>query len=109
MLNQQHTYRVTVRGRFDQLTDAARTALLGAADQHHIFNAAYTQDGTFTYNRDLRVFDFRYLMVVEDDERAVAERAKQRAIATLTAGGYGYTNLTVSVLNMADVKIRRRA
>jgi hypothetical protein len=38
-----HVYRVTVRGPFDQLTDAQRANLLAAADDHDVTRGGFTR------------------------------------------------------------------
>jgi len=38
-----HTFRITVRGFFDALTQAQRSELLAEADQHDVFQTAYPQ------------------------------------------------------------------
>lgn len=43
-------YRVTVRGRFGELTDRARQNLVGAVAEHDIFVSTFTEEGTFTYD-----------------------------------------------------------
>jgi hypothetical protein len=40
-----HTFRITVRGFFDALTEAQRSDLLAEADQHDILRASYTPEG----------------------------------------------------------------
>lgn len=93
-----HIYRVTVRGRFADLDEAARSALLEEADDHEALRAAFTVDGTLTYDRRLDFFSFRYEVRVRSDEgedpteRAFAE-AVARAHRHLTQRGLGYRHL----------------
>lgn len=107
-----HIYRVTVRGFFDGLEPATRERLLADADHHDAMDAAFTEAGTFTYDRTLTAFSFRYQLRVSqpDDEvdraaaRAAAERAgSDRATSTLTRAGVGCKRLRVTVADMADV------
>ncbi|SHF12820.1 DUF6204 family protein [Streptoalloteichus hindustanus] len=104
------TYRLLVRGRFDQLDEDARARLLAVADDHDSLQAAFTEEGTFTYSRELLSFTFRYLVSVsgEDTDRKAHELAKEKAVAALSEGGYGFRDLRVTGTDMTDVRIRRR-
>jgi hypothetical protein len=53
-------FRVTVRGQFKELTDAARAYLLSTAEEHDLFLSSFTQEGTFTYDKRLQFFNLRY-------------------------------------------------
>ncbi|KUJ65081.1 hypothetical protein ACZ90_51735 [Streptomyces albus subsp. albus] len=98
-------FRVTIRGKFDTpaLTDADRTALLADADA---FRTAYTEAGTFTYDRSLSAFTFRCQLPAGDEDGE--PEATRRALAALDAHGYPYQVLRVGVTDMRDIKIRRK-
>ena len=49
-----HTFRITVRGFFDALTQAQRSELLAEADRHDILRAAYTPEGNLSYDLSAR-------------------------------------------------------
>ena len=53
-------FRVTVRGRFADLTDRARALLVRSQADHDIFLSAYTPEGTFTYDAAIAFFNLRY-------------------------------------------------
>jgi hypothetical protein len=55
-----NVFRVTVRGQFKDLSDATRARLLAAAEEHDLFLSGFTQEGTFTYDRQLQFFNLRY-------------------------------------------------
>jgi hypothetical protein len=61
-------HRVVVRGHFDALTDEQRAALLAEIDDHDIFKAAYTEWGSFTYEKNLVWFNLRYEVRTEDED-----------------------------------------
>ncbi|BCJ49184.1 hypothetical protein Asp14428_06590 [Actinoplanes sp. NBRC 14428] len=105
------TIRVTVRGAFDALTDAQRAGLLADADRHDVAYAAFTAEGSLTYDIAARpFFTFRYAGTV-DDERdipAVTARAEAAAVAWLTARGYAYKNLTSQAVDLSQTPLGKR-
>lgn len=93
-----HIYRVTVRGRFADLDDDARATLLADAEAHEALRAAFTREGTLTYDHRLDFFSFRYeIRATSDDGADPTERAFAAAVARadehLTAQGLGYRHL----------------
>ncbi|MCP2258832.1 hypothetical protein LX15_002530 [Streptoalloteichus tenebrarius] len=106
----QRTYRILVKGRFDALDDDARARLLAAADEHDPLLAAFTEEGTLTYSRELRHFTFRYVVTAsgEDADREARQQAVDKAVAALRAGGYGYRDLNATGTDMTEVRIRRK-
>ena len=103
-------FRVTVRGRFRDLTDAARRYLSGAQPEHDIFRSAYTEEGTFTYDERVQFFNLRY-EVRGGDAAAAEETGRSEAEQFLRTMGFGYTGLTVNVVDVGaiwdDVQRRR--
>lgn len=99
---------MVVRGHFDDL-DAQQRAILGAeAENYEIFKAAYTADGTLTYEPNLVAFSFRYEMRETDDsvvdvEERLVEAALTKARASLEQMGVGYKHLRGTATNMARV------
>jgi len=74
-----HTFRITVRGFFDALTQAQRSELLAEADQHDVFQTAYTPAGHLSYDLSAReAFAFRFL---DTGQRAPALTAEGSALA----------------------------
>jgi len=103
-------YRVTVRGKFDGLSDSARARLLAEVDAHDLLAAAFTEVGTFTYDRTLLAFTFRYAVTVPDvpDEKRALATARGRAVESLEDQACGYRDLDLSATNMNDIPIRRK-
>ena len=105
-----HIYRVVVRGQFDDLAPDRREVLLAEADNHDIFKAAYTKEGTFTYEPNLVAFQFRYeIRIMADDsdspadnEAAVVAQAEEQATTFLQQAGFGHKRLRFEPTNMAD-------
>ncbi|MGC7094577.1 DUF6204 family protein [Amycolatopsis lurida] len=97
----QDVFRVTIRGKFDGLTDEQRTVLAERGGQ-----LMFSEEGTFTHDANVTVFTFRCQVPArpDDDERA----AKARAIAALEAHGLPYRDLSVAVTDMRDIRIRRK-
>lgn len=99
------TFRVTVRGMFDQLTGPQRAELLAVAAEHDVFHAEFTEAGTLTYDLAARpFFTFRYLRAAADSAdadpaarlTAAATDGENAARAWLAAHGYGHKNLRAS-------------
>jgi hypothetical protein len=96
-------FRVTVRGRFADLTDEARRYLVTGQQEHDIFNSAYTTEGTFTYDSRIDFFNFRYEVRVSGDElEAAAEAHGLRETETfLRTMKFGYRHLKVTLVDMS--------
>ncbi|GAA0273837.1 DUF6204 family protein [Streptomyces polychromogenes] len=105
----ERTYRVIVRGVFAGLDDTQRTRLLATADEHDILRAAFTDDGTLVYDRELRAFSFRCVVRQAADlgDEAAGDTACHRAAAALAARGIGHGALRTKVTSVDDMKIRR--
>lgn len=105
------TYRVTVRGVFDGLDGAQRAMLLARSAEHDLFSAAFTEEGTLTYDTSLSAFSHRVVVRVdagpgEEDDAHTAGRLS--AIERLESAGLGHRRLRSSVTCVDDVRIRRR-
>ncbi|GGQ60273.1 DUF6204 family protein [Couchioplanes azureus] len=105
------TIRVTVRGAFADLSAEQRAALLVDAAAHDVAFAAFTAEGSLTYDIAARpFFTFRFAGTV-DDERdipAVAARAEAAAVRWLTSHGYAYKNLTAQAVDMSQTPLGKR-
>ncbi|MEV0263553.1 DUF6204 family protein [Streptomyces sp. NPDC050617] len=101
----EHTYRVTVRGRFDHLDREARERLLAEAGAHTSPQWRFTENGTLRYGPDLTSFAFRYLVTADSEEGdgLASLLAEERAVQTLDEAGYGYAELRCEATDM-DVK-----
>ena len=107
------TFRIIVRGVFDGLSPEQRAELLADAAQHDVFTAAFTPEGSLTYDLAARAaFTFRFQDTGETEEDILfaSERAEEKAAAWLTERGYGYKNLrsTAEDLSMAPLGKRQR-
>jgi hypothetical protein len=105
------TYRVIVRGVFDGLDDVQRDRLRAEASAHDLFDAAFTEAGSLSYDGSLSAFNVRVVVEVErgTDEEADAQTAGElAALEHLDALGVGHRRLRSTVTSMDDVKIRRR-
>jgi len=103
-----HIYRGTVRGRFDDLADEVRVALLASADEHDGLKASFTHDGTFTYEKQLTFFSFRYELRANGDSAEECEldaryQAEEDAVAYLQHHGIAYRDLKVNVWDMKSM------
>ena len=98
-------HRVVVRGEFDGLRPEQREALLAEVDEHEIFKAAYTEWGTFTYERPLTWFHLRYEVRTDADAEDggpvdPAEVALERARRQLEEWGIGHKRLRATATDM---------
>jgi Family of unknown function (DUF6204) len=96
-------FRVSVRGKFDSLTEAQRTTLRTENDQQ---NLAFTEAGTFTFDASMAVFTFRVqIPATPDDDEDVAS---ELALETLRQRGYPFQTTKVAVTDMRDIKVNRK-
>ncbi|WP_067820946.1 DUF6204 family protein [Actinomadura kijaniata] len=95
-------FRVTVRGRFGELSEESR-AVLRAADAHE---TAFTEEGTFSPDATLSVFSFRVQIPAgpDDDE----DDALLRAMEILEGHGHPHEILRTAVTDLRAVRIRRK-
>ncbi|MGV4987567.1 DUF6204 family protein [Streptomyces sp. NRAIS4] len=105
------TFRITVRGAFDGLTDAQRAALLADAAEHDVLRAAFTPEGNLTYDIAARpAFVFRFSDTGEEEEDILeaTERAEEAAKAWLTERGYGFKNLRSTAEDLSQAPMGKR-
>ncbi|MFF0888420.1 DUF6204 family protein [Streptomyces sp. NPDC003456] len=105
------TFRVTVRGVFDGLSDEQRAALLERAAEHDMLRAAFTPEGHLSYDVAARpAFTFRFLDSgeAEEDILEAAERAENAARAWLEERGYGYKNLRSAAEDLSQAPLGKR-
>ena len=98
--------RVVVRGHFHELTADQRAALLAEVDDHEVFKAAYTSSGTFTYERPLVWFQFRFEVRADPDDaeaRHPVEVGLAKAIAQLGEWGIGHKHLRATATDMSTM------
>ncbi len=110
----ERVFRVTVRGRFEGLTESARAALVRAQPEHDVFLSNYSAEGTFTYDERIRFFNFRYEVRAGGDDASgtAALTAELEAETFLRTLGYGYHRpLKIDVVDASaiwdDVSRRR--
>ncbi|MFG2606992.1 DUF6204 family protein [Streptomyces sp. NPDC048514] len=105
------TFRITVRGAFDDLTEAQRAALLADAAQHDVLRAAFTPEGSLTYDIAARpAFVFRFSATGEEEEDILeaTERAEETAKSWLAERGYGFKNLRSSAEDLSQAPLSKR-
>lgn len=96
-------YRVTVRGRFSDLTESARAFLVRSLADHDISLSAYTPEGTFTYDAAIAFFNLRYELRASGPDAAqlVELEALDEAERFLATMGFGAKGLRADVVDMA--------
>lgn len=105
------TFRITVRGAFDALTGTQRAALLADAAEHDVLRAAFTPEGSLTYDIAARpAFVFRFSDTGEEEEDVLeaTERAEEAAKAWLTERGYGFKNLRSTAEDLSQAPMGKR-
>jgi len=101
-----HIFRVSVRGRFAELSDDARRRL---NDQHDPTRLpGFTEAGDFIHDGRPDFFTYRIQLRQRAETAAEAAaaaevEARAHALADLAARGLGHRDLSVSVQAMADV------
>ncbi|MFE2495790.1 DUF6204 family protein [Streptomyces scopuliridis] len=106
----QHTYRVIVRGTWDGLTDDDRARLLAEVGQHGLAQMRFTPEGSLTYDKVLKHFSYRFVVVSDaaDGEEMAGALAEDRAETALKALGCGHGELRSTVTDMDTMKINRK-
>ena len=102
-MSDQRVFRVTVRGRFHDLSDAARRYLVGAQVEHDIFVSAFTVEGTFTYDERIAFFNLRYEIRGADDDAAAATAALEEASRFLRTMRFGYQGLRADAVDTSAI------
>ncbi|MCQ9369436.1 TetR/AcrR family transcriptional regulator [Brevibacterium sp. 91QC2O2] len=110
----KRTYRMTVRGRFTDLTEQQRQQLRAEQDDHDMLIAQFTPEGMFMYPPDLGGYQFRYLLVVDEDNPADADvaaqlEAEERAASDIVAHGLAGRIVKTDLTCVEDVKVRKSA
>ncbi len=113
-LSMKRTYRMTVRGRFTDLTEQQRQQLRAEQDDHDMLIAQFTPEGMFIYSPDLGGYQFRYLLVVDEDNPADADvaaqlEAEERAASDIVAHGLAGRIVKTDLTCVEDVKVRKSA
>ncbi|WP_406390800.1 DUF6204 family protein [Streptomyces sp. NBC_00887] len=106
-MDTQHTYRVIVRGTWEELTDTDRERLLSEASDHGLTGMQFTEEGTLTYDSALKHFSFRYVVVSDaaDGEEMAVAIAEDRAQTQLAERGHGHGVLRSTATDMDTMKI----
>ncbi|MFF0434188.1 DUF6204 family protein [Streptomyces sp. NPDC004327] len=109
-MSEQHTYRVIVRGTFDGLSEESRTRLLAEVDEHGMSAMTFTEEGSLTYDRALKHFSYRLVVVSDaaDGEEMAAAIAEDRVETALKELGHGFKGLRSSVTDLDTMKINRK-
>jgi hypothetical protein len=112
-MSTSRTIRVTVRGSFDDLSDAQRAELMAAGDGHaDILAVRYTAEGHLTYDLAARpFFTFRFAEQVDDEREVprVTARAEAKAAAWMTERGYGFKRITSQTVDLSEVPMGKAA
>ncbi|MBU3717519.1 MAG: hypothetical protein FGM45_04340 [Actinobacteria bacterium] len=98
-MSTESVYRVTVRGRFAGLDEKTRAYLAREQPEHDIFKSAYTTEGTFTYDTDIRFFNLRYEVRTAAGTDEAENLGLTEAEAFLRTLGYGFEKLKVNVVD----------
>lgn len=105
------TIRVTVRGAFDGLDADQHAGLLAQAAQHDLAFAAFTAEGSLSYDIATRpFFTFRFARTAETEQDipAAVRDAEAAAAAYLDEHGYGFKNLSSQAVDMSQVPLGKR-
>jgi Family of unknown function (DUF6204) len=104
-------FRVTVRGRFSNLTDDRRRALAAAVDDHDITLSSFTEEGTFTYDKRIDFFNLRYEVRLLDEgvglDAIACENALAEAVLFLRTMQIDHGELRAQPMDMTAMSARR--
>ena len=111
-MSTSRTIRVTVRGSFDNLSDAQKAELVAAGDRHaDILAVEYSEQGHLTYDLAARpFFTFRFGETVDDEREVpkVTARAEAKAAAWMTERGYWFKRITSQTVDLSEVPLGKR-
>lgn len=96
-MSSERVYRVTVRGRFKDLSEQSRSYLAKAQPEHDIFKSAFTAEGTFTYDDKVQFFNLRYEVRTAEGSEVAGLIAQKEAELFLKTLGYASHPLKVSI------------
>ncbi len=101
----ERIFRVTVRGRFLDLSDERRGYLDGVKADHDIFQSEYSQEGTLTYDSKIDFFNLRYEIRAggEQPSESAAAEGLREAETFLRTMRFGYRDLKVNVVDMSSM------
>ncbi len=85
-MTDNRVFRVTVRGQFTDLSDAARGYLVKAQAEHDLFVSSYTPEGTLSYDNRILFFNMRYEIHANSEEKALASSLLEAEIFLQTMG-----------------------
>ncbi|MFA7764546.1 DUF6204 family protein [Streptomyces sp. NPDC048723] len=105
------TFRITVRGSFDGLTDDQTAELLAAAPEHDMLRAEFTAEGHLSYDLEARpFFTFRFVDTgeAEEDILDATARAELAAESWLAQRGYGFKQLRSQAQDMSLAPLGKR-
>ena len=104
------SYQVIVYGKFTPLDDDQRAALLAVADEHDLFRAKFTEEGTVTYERTLLTFTFRCVVKADEEDKTteIVARAEELATTAVRALGADVRDLRSVSTDLETIKIKRR-
>jgi hypothetical protein len=105
------TFRITVRGVFDALSEEQRAELLARASEHDVLGAAFAPEGHLSYDLAMRpAFTFRFLDSGEaaEDILAATARAEAAAATWLAERGYGYKSLRPQAEDLSQAPLGKR-
>jgi len=95
----EHIYRVTVHGRFRDLSERALAHLERHRAEHDRFSSAFTPEGTFVYDETIRFFSLRYEVRTTEGSSAAASSGLDEATQFLSTMGFTHHELKASVMD----------
>lgn len=107
MSTTQHTYRVIVRGAFEELSGESRARLLAEVEVHGMAAMRFTEEGSLAYDRTLKHFSYRLVVVSDaaDGEEMAGAIAEDRVETVLSELGHAHGELKSTVTDMDTMKI----
>lgn len=102
-MGSESVFRVTVRGRFIDLSPDAQASLKRELKHHDIFVSAFTPEGTFTYDEKILFFNLRYEVRDVENEESACDVGRTEAESFLHVLGYGHSALTAKASDASAI------
>ena len=104
-MDELRLFRVVVRGHFADLDEACRDRLLAEVDEHDLFDARFTPDGWWVYDRALVAFNFRFEARGRGPDAASQAQGEAEVMARLVLEerGVPHKHLRSSVVDMGEM------
>jgi len=97
------TYRVTVRGRFEEQEPNVKARLVREVEDHDIFKSSFSTEGSFTYDHKIDFFNFRIEVHTSEGSDVAGKIGLAETETFLSILGIIHKGLKVNVFDASAV------